>query len=59
MAATPSQTVGPYFRIQLAREERRVVVADGPMHVEGRRGRARPAPQSPPTVPPRPLRVSS
>jgi protocatechuate 3,4-dioxygenase, alpha subunit len=36
MAATPSQTVGPYFRIQLARDERNVLVADGAVRVEGR-----------------------
>jgi protocatechuate 3,4-dioxygenase alpha subunit len=36
MAATPSQTVGPFFRIELARGERTVLVANGAVELEGR-----------------------
>jgi protocatechuate 3,4-dioxygenase alpha subunit len=34
--ATPSQTVGPYFRIGLSRRPSDVVAANGPVRVEGR-----------------------
>jgi protocatechuate 3,4-dioxygenase alpha subunit len=35
-AATPPQTVGPYFAIGLSREAREVVVPGGPVRIEGR-----------------------
>jgi protocatechuate 3,4-dioxygenase alpha subunit len=34
--ATPSQTVGPYFRIGLSRRPSDVLAVDGPVRVEGR-----------------------
>jgi protocatechuate 3,4-dioxygenase alpha subunit len=36
MAATPSQTVGPFFTIELAHGESNVLVAGGAVQVEGR-----------------------